>query len=215
MSPTLIKICGITRLEDGLSALGAGADWLGFIRYAKSKRHRPIEDCAEVVKRLRAEAEHPFKAVAVYVDAPQDVIRAEIDQAGFDRVQLHGAETMRVVQALAASVPVIKAIKISDADSLARADAFPGVDLLTDTEDPNLPGGTGRGYDVGLLEELAARRRVIVAGGLNVNNVGEVVRRLHPFGVDVSSGVEVSPGIKDPKTIREFIRAVREADAGE
>lgn len=215
MSPTLIKICGITRFEDGMAALDAGADWLGFIRYSKSKRHRSIEDCADVIARLRENSSREFQAVAVYVDAPEDVIRAEIDRAGFDRVQLHGAETMQIVRALAVDVPVIKAIKISDSESLARAENFPGVDLLTDTDDPNLPGGTGRGYDVGLLEALVASRRVIVAGGLKADNVGEVVRRLHPFGVDVSSGVEASPGIKDPTAILDFIQAVREADAGE
>ena len=208
----IVKICGIARVEDGLAALEAGADWLGFIRWEGSKRFRPLQECADLLGRIRAEAGRRFQAVGVYVDAPLDSIRREVDRAGFDRVQFHGDETMETIRQ--SPIPAIKAIKISDAESIARADDFPGVDLLTDTADPSLPGGTGRGYDVALLGDLARRRRVIVAGGLRPENVGEVVSQLRPFGVDVSSGVEQAPGIKDAEKVRAFVRAVREAEAG-
>ncbi|MCL5269606.1 MAG: phosphoribosylanthranilate isomerase, partial [bacterium] len=108
--------------------------------------------------------------------------------------------------------PVLKVVRVRDAASLAAADAYPGFDLLTDTFDSRLPGGTGRGYDYSLLRALTARRRVIVAGGLDAGTVGDVIRLLRPWGVDVSSAVEASPGVKDPMKVREFIRVVRQAD---
>jgi phosphoribosylanthranilate isomerase len=107
-------------------------------------------------------------------------------------------------------VPVIKAIRISDAASIAQADAYPGVDLLADAADPVLPGGTGRRYDENLVAGLARRRRVIVAGGLNPDNVAEVVRRVRPWGVDVAGGVESSPGLKDHARVARFVAAARD-----
>lgn len=208
-SHTIVKICGITRLEDGLAAIGAGADWLGFIRWDGSPRHRPLNDCASLVRELRAKAERAFEAIGVYVDAEAALIREEVEAIGFDRVQLHGAETLEFAQSL--PVPAIKAIKIRDAASIEAAEAYPGLDLLTDTADPLLPGGTGKSYDVQLLADLTARRRVIVAGGLSAANIGRVIEALHPHGVDVSSGVEDAPGIKNPREIEEFVRAVRAA----
>lgn len=208
----IIKICGLTRVEDGLAALEAGADWLGFVRWPNSPRFRALHDGADLVRAIRARATRPFQAVGVYVDAPRDLIRDELKAAGFDRVQLHGDEPMRLIDDLA--VPAIKVIKIAGPHSIAQADAYPGVDLLTDTHDPALPGGTGRGYDISLLKDLVARRRVIVAGGLTPENVGDVVRFLHPYGVDVSSGVESSPGVKDHAKIARFIAAARGAAEG-
>ena len=207
MRPTLIKICGITRVEDGVAAIDAGADWLGFIRWPASPRFRPIGSCADLLKAIRAEAAKPFEAVGVYVDAGAREIVSEIEAAGFDRVQLHGSEPVELLNAL--PVPAIKTIKVRDEASLAQADAYPDVDILTDTADPLMPGGTGRGYDVNLLIDLARRRRIIVAGGLNPDNVAEVIRTVSPYGVDVSSGVETSPGNKDRGKIERFIRAAR------
>jgi phosphoribosylanthranilate isomerase len=209
MSGTLIKICGITRMEDGLAALEAGADWLGFIRWPGSKRFQDAETCAKLIQSLRARAPRPFEAVGVYVDMPAPALCAEARSIGLDRVQLHGPYTMEDLALV--DLPAIKSIAVSDAASLAEAERFPGVDLLTDAHDPALHGGTGRGYDYGLLRGLTARRRVIVAGGLDAANVGEVVRLLRPWGVDVSSRIESAPGIKDHDKIRAFIRAVRAA----
>lgn len=203
----IVKICGITSVEDGLAALEAGADWLGLIRWAKSPRYRSPVDAAHMAAQLRAEAGRPFELVGVYVDAPIETINNEIVALGLDRVQLHGDELAKLAESIDA--PVLKVIKIKDADSIRCADEFEGLDLLTDTDDPALPGGTGRGYDYGLLRELVERRRVIVAGGLNADNVGDVARGLRPWGVDVSSGVEVEPGVKDHEKVRAFIHAAR------
>ena len=210
MSATFIKICGITRPDDGLAALEAGADALGFIRVPGTPRFRLLTECVRLIQSIRERAGRDFEAVGVYVDPDPDAIAHEIEAAGFDRVQLHGAEPLSLIQAL--GVPAIKTIKISDASSLDRAEEYPGVDLLADTADPRLHGGTGRGYDASLLAPLVSRRRVIVAGGLHPGNVAGIVRHLHPYGVDVSSGVESAPGVKDPAKIRAFIQAVRQAD---
>lgn len=210
MAGTLIKICGITRPADGLAAIEAGADWLGFIRWPRSARFRPLAECARTLEAIRAAASRPFQAVGVFVDPGHDLIEEELRAARFDRIQLHGRETLEFVRAIA--VPIIKAIKIEGPESLALADEYPDLDILTDTPDPRMPGGTGRGYDLSLLEGIVRRRRVIVAGGLHPGNVGEVVNSLSPYGVDVSSGVEDSPGVKNAAKVRAFIEAVSRED---
>lgn len=209
-TPTLVKICGITRPDDGVAALEAGADWLGFIRWDRSPRYRPLSDLAATLAEIRARAPRPFQAVGVYVDAPRDLIQKELEAAGLDRIQFHGSEPADALAGWA--VPVLKAIRVRDAVSLAVADEYPDLDLLTDTYDPVLPGGVGRAYDPRLVAELVARRRTLVAGGLTPENVAGVTAFLRPWGVDVSGGVEVSPGVKDHAKIEAFIQAARSGD---
>ncbi len=210
--PTLIKICGITRAEDGLAALRAGADWLGFIRWPGSPRYREAEDCLQTIEAIREQADRPFEAVGVYVNPSPIEIYEDAMVAGVDRAQMHGDEAPDFVRRL--PLPVIKTIRVRDEASLRLADEYPELTLLTDTHDPVLPGGTGRTYDPALLVNLVKQRRVLVAGGLASDNVAGVVRFLRPFGVDVSTGVEISPGIKDPQKIADFVAAVREGDDG-
>lgn len=210
MFSTKIKVCGITRVEDGLAALEAGADMLGFIRAPSSPRWRSLGECSDVLLDLRLKAGREFQAVGVYVNAPLNLIGKEVERCGFDRVQLHGHEDLPFARQI--PVPVIKAIKIAGPESIAQAEDFPGIDLLTDAWHPTLDGGTGEAYDYSLLKELAGRRRVLVAGGLTPANAGEMIEMLRPWGVDVSSGVEVSPGVKDPDLIREFIANVKNAE---
>ncbi len=208
----IVKICGITRVEDGVAALRAGADWLGFVRWPKSPRWRPAAEAAALIGALRERAPGPFEAVGVYVDATREEIERDTEALGLDRVQLHGDEPPELAARL--TRPAIKVIRVRDAASLRRADDFPGLDLLADTFDPALPGGTGRGYDYGLLRDLVARRRVLIAGGLTPETVGAVVASLAPLGVDVSSGVESAPGVKDHARIISFIQAARAGAAG-
>lgn len=208
----LVKICGIARVEDGMAALRAGADWLGFVRWAKSPRWRPADEAARLIREIRERGPGPFQAVGVYVDATLEEIERDAAALGLDRVQLHGNETPELAAAL--TRPAIKAIRVKDGASLRRAEDFPGIDLLADTFDPALPGGTGRGYDYGLLRDLTARRRVLVAGGLTPETVGAVVASLAPLGVDVSSGVETAPGVKDHARMISFIQAARAGAAG-
>ena len=205
----VVKICGITRLEDGIEAVAGGADWLGFIRWPGSKRYQDLDECIELIRRLRQAADSPFEAVGVYVNAEPGAIESECERLGLDRVQLHGDEPPQFAARL--SRPVIKAIRVRDAASLRQADAFADCDMLTDAYVPDQPGGTGRGYDYRLVEELVSRRRVIVSGGLRPENVGEVIRALRPWGVDVSSGVERDPGVKDRARLRTFLAEARQA----
>ena len=207
--PTIVKICGITRPADGLCALQAGADWLGFIRWPPSSRFIGQAACREVLEAIRQSSSRPFQAVGVYVDATAAEIETDAAAIGLDRVQLHGEETPEMARGL--PLPVIKALRIRDAGTLRLADRYEAMDLLADTYDPALPGGTGRTWDYGMLRDLVRRRHVIVAGGLTAINVAEVVRTLRPFGVDVSSAVEATPGVKDHDKIRAFMRAVRES----
>lgn len=213
-SALIVKICGMTRPEDMVDAVRFGADWIGLIRWPGSKRWREAADAARALHAARQMAEHPFQAVGVYVNASVELIASEAEQIGLDRVQLHGDESPEFASQLAQrlQLPVMKVLKISDAPSLRHADDFPELDLLTDTLDPALPGGTGRGYDYELLRDLIARRRVIIAGGLTPSNVAGVVQSLRPAGVDVASGVEISPGIKDAAMVREFISAARKIE---
>lgn len=209
-APLTIKICGITRLEDGLCALRAGADWLGLIRWPRSPRFQPREACRELTRQLRETAERPFELVGVYVNAERATLDEEVAALGLDRVQLHGEETAEFARSL--PWPTIKALRVRDPESLlAEAEAFEGLDLLTDAYNPTMPGGTGEAYDYSMLRALTARRRVLVAGGLDANNVGEMIRELRPWGVDISSRVEISPGVKDPAKITAFISAARSA----
>lgn len=207
----IVKVCGITRVEDGLFALGAGADWLGFIRWPGSPRYRASDSCAETLREIRARAPLSFEAVGVYVDASAEEIEREVEQMGFDRAQLHGEEGTDFIAAL--PIPVIKVIKIAGPESVGLAAEYPETLILTDTSHPRLMGGTGKSYDAGILEDLVRQRPVIVAGGLTPENVGGVVRDLAPFGVDVSSGVERTPGLKDADKVEAFIRAVRESES--
>jgi len=207
--PLLIKICGITRLEDGLVALEAGADWLGFIRWPRSARYLPLDLLTELIDNLKSRAPRPFEAVGGYVNETRETIEREAAQAGLSRIQLHGDETLSFARAL--SRPALKALRIRDAGSVRAADDFEGLDLLADAFDPALPGGTGLCYDYAMLRDLTARRRVLIAGGLTAETVGGVIRALRPWGVDVSSGVESAPGVKDPVKVREFINAARQA----
>ncbi len=206
----IVKVCGITRVEDGLCALEAGADWIGCILWPGSPRYRPLDSCMATLSEIRAGAPCPFEVVGVYVNASAEEIASEVEQIGFDRAQLHGEESAELIDAL--PVPVIRVIKISGRKSVEQAAKFPETLILTDTAHPRLVGGTGESYDSGLLEDLVRQRPVIVAGGLTPENVGDVIAELAPYGVDVSSGVEASPGLKDHDKVRAFIEAVRGAE---
>jgi phosphoribosylanthranilate isomerase len=209
----VVKICGITTAQDGLAALEAGADWLGIMRWPRSKRYLEREAAARLVAELRSRAPRPFEAVGVFVDADGEALATDVAAIGLDRVQLHGSETAAFARGL--PWPVVKAIRAADREGLDRlADACDGLDLLADAFDPARPaqpGGTGAAYDYGMLEGIVRRRRVIVAGGLGPGNVGAVVARLRPWGVDVSSGVESAPGRKDAALVRAFVEAARAA----
>lgn len=198
---TLVKICGIRDLGSAQAAVDAGADLLGF-HFCSSLRRISPEDARSVVAALPG---HP-PLVGVFIDQSEDEVARVADLVGLDFVQLHGTE----LPGFHAPRPVIKALKVRSG-TVPDAGAWPDPVLLDSWSDDQR-GGTGRTWDWTLARELASSRQVIVAGGLNPDNVGELVRLLRPHGVDVSSGVEAADGCKDPQRLRAFVQAVREAD---
>jgi phosphoribosylanthranilate isomerase len=204
-----IKICGITNLADAKAATDAGANALGFNFYEKSLRRVVTADAAQIRSKLPKEVE----AVGVFVNAkPADInsLRAFVR---FDTAQLHGDETPDIVSRVASSVPVIKAFRVDASFSMKLFDQFPGVlAFLLDGTRLGQYGGTGQTTDWDFARRAAAAHRIILSGGLKVENVGEAVRMVRPYGVDVASGLETKPGKKDHAKLKEFIEEVRRAE---
>ena len=196
-----VKICGLRDAAGAIAAVNAGADLLGF-HFCPSPRRVSPEEAKEIVDGL---AVRP-KIVGVFIDQEQDEVRQIAEFVGLDLVQLHGSES----PGFDAGRPVIKVLKVKDGE-IPGAEDWPDPVML-DSWSPDQRGGTGRTWDWELARRLLSRRRVFIAGGLEPGNVGTVVSEFKPYGVDVSSGVEASVGIKDPDKIREFVRAVRIAE---
>lgn len=215
---TRVKICGITRVQDGLDALDAGADALGFV-FAEGSRRRLEGDTGRLLLgTVRARARRPFLAVAVLAGADSEAARRHLVEHGFDRVQLHGAASPAAVAACAAVSAVGPAalwagLRVRDRASLAGYSDFACEALVLDAFDPERLGGTGATFAWELATPVAAARRVVLAGGLTPENVAAAVACVRPWMVDVSTGVESSPGIKDPERVRAFLAAARSADA--
>ncbi|MBF0284766.1 MAG: phosphoribosylanthranilate isomerase [Magnetococcales bacterium] len=202
-----IKICGITRVEDGLAAAHAGADALGLVFHPPSPRHVTPQQAATI-----ARAMPPFVVlVGLFVDPTAESVRQTLEQCPLDRIQLHGDESPEFCAAMPR--PVIKAIRVGGPEDLQNLDRFPVAALLLDAKSPGKVGGTGQRFDWNLLAEWSPPRPLILAGGLSPDNVAEAVARVRPYAVDVSSGVESAPGLKDPERIARFIRQTRDHDA--
>ncbi len=206
-----IKICGITNEQDAAAALSAGADALGFVFYRKSPRWVDPAVAGRIIKSLP-----PFvAAVGVFVNEEVKVVRDLMDGCGLTLAQLHGDETAAYCLELAR--PAVKALRIKDRGSFLALAEFQGRagirGFLLDAYADDAYGGTGRTVDWTLAAEAARSASVLLAGGLTPENVAEAIRAVRPYGVDVSSGVEVSPGKKDPEKIRRFIQSARQAFA--
>jgi phosphoribosylanthranilate isomerase len=203
---TRIKICGITCAEDAEAAARAGADAVGFVFAPGSPRRVTPETAAAIAAALP-----PF-IVTVGVFADQDL--AEIVDivrcASLHWVQLHGAEGPEFSRALPR--PVIRAVRVKDAASLAGLEAYPARAFLLDAFVEGVAGGTGQTFAWELLEAARPSRPIILAGGLTPANVRQAVRRVRPYAVDASSGLERQPGRKDHQLVEEFIANVRAAD---
>jgi phosphoribosylanthranilate isomerase len=210
MMMTRIKFCGLTRREDVIMAADVGAGAVGLQFWKQSPRAVSPEEARALVRVMP-----PFLAmIGVFVDQPVDEIREIVRFVGLTAVQLHGRETPADAAALDGHAGhVIKAIGDPDLDLMTQAAVWPEPRvLLVDAIDPTLRGGTGRRADWNGAATLARARRVILAGGLRPDNVGEAVRQVRPYAVDVASGVEVRPGIKDHARMRAFAEAVRAVD---
>ena len=207
----IVKICGITRLEDAEAAVAAGASAIGFIFWPKSPRFVDPHRARKIAAALP-----PFvTAVGVFVNQPIEYVNGVARLARLGAVQLHGDETPEFAASVAA--PLIKAIAcrpgpvgpgvLSEHARIWRS----RVRLLLDVHDPDARGGTGRTIDWAAAADLAAQREILLAGGLTPDNVADAVARVRPFGIDVSSGVERAPGIKDHRRLRALFEAVHDS----
>ena len=201
---TKVKICGITRMEDALAAANAGADALGFMFYEASPRRVARDVATAIIRELP-----PFLSrVGVFVNPSPDDVRRAIEDCRIDTLQFHGEETPEFCAQF--GLRVIKAFRVRDAESLQVLSAFVGETCLLDSFVAGQHGGTGATFNWDLAAQtVRAGRRVLLAGGLNPENAAEAVRRVRPYGLDVSSGVETTPGMKDAEKVRAFIAAAK------
>jgi phosphoribosylanthranilate isomerase len=207
-----VKICGITNIDDAQAAIEAGADLLGFNFYAKSPRYIAPEKAREIAAQIRADGQGPL-LVGVFVNSALEEVRSILEIAQIDLAQLHGDEPVRVVEQL--NGRAFKALRpTSENEAEVDAEWFapygPNAPvLLIDAYRKDQYGGTGHTADWSIATRLAQQYPILLAGGLTPENVAEAVRQVRPWGVDVASGVEVSPGKKDAAKMKLFVeRAV-------
>lgn len=203
----IVKICGITSGEDAQAAVKAGADALGFMFYSKSSRNISPEKAAHIIKDLPSSV----RKVGVFVDAPPEEIKNIISISGIDTVQLHGSESPKLCGELE-GVTIYKAFRIKDQTSLESLQDYCVSAWLLDSYVPGTHGGTGETFNWDIAVQAASfGTPIILAGGLTPENVRAAVSKVKPYGVDVSSGVESSPGKKDPRKIEQFIQEAKSA----
>lgn len=208
MEPTRIKICGITCLADAHLAATLRVDFLGFVFYPSSPRFVQPEAVAAILASVRAEfGRRSPRAIGVFVDEDPERLEDMRRRATLDGVQFSGDEPPEVVAATAA--PRFRSFSLQTLDRLGIYDVEA---YLCDTHAPEQKGGTGKAYDYAALRPHIGQHPIIVAGGLTPETVGQVVHDLRPWGVDISSAVEASPGRKDPERLRRFVLGVRRAD---
>lgn len=195
-----VKICGLKEAEHVKTAVEAGASWVGFM-FAKSSRQVTIEQAINLAKLVPPHV----KKVGIFVNPTAQQVRETVEQVGLDYVQYHGNEDAEFIEQL--GFPSIKAFSIRTKEDVEKASKYNVDFYLFDAPGTNFAGGSGHVFDWNLLDELSIpKERVILAGGLNPDNVAQAITQVEPFGVDVSSGVEKN-GVKDHELIKQFILA--------
>ena len=204
---TRIKICGITNIDDALMSIDAGADALGFNFVPGTPRYlKDTTAAAQLIDQLP-----PFiTTVGLFVNAAPELIQSIADECHLDMLQLHGEESPQFCQGF--NRRVIKAVRIKDESSCSHLSDYRVSGYLLDTYVKGALGGTGVVFDWELAIKAKQYGRIVLAGGLDPDNVASAVQQVRPYGVDVSSRVEASPGRKDPLKVRTFIQNVREVD---
>ena len=205
---TKVKICGLTSVADGLAAAEAGADMIGLMFYDKSPRHISLATAVEISRALP-----PFVLrVGVFVNPDEAFVARAMGECGLNLLQFHGDETPDFCTQF--GLMSLKAFRIRDAESLKELPRFQTDAYLLDAFSPEARGGTGGKFNWDLaVEAQKFGKPIFLAGGLTPENVADAVRRVKPFAVDVSSGVESAPGKKDTAKVRTFVQAVRNADS--
>jgi phosphoribosylanthranilate isomerase len=213
-----VKVCGLTEVQNALACAQAGADWIGLNFHAPSPRSISVERGIEISWALEKLVE---AQVGVFVNRPYRELAEIATEAGLNFVQLHGDEPPEFLldfQTYKPPMPVVRAFRLSDNASIDRMLAYldraevlgcPPYAILVDAHVPGQPGGTGQSIAMNLLEQLPPHPRLILAGGLTPENVAGYVERVRPWMVDVASGVESSPGLKDIAKVKAFVEAVK------
>lgn len=202
-----IKICGITNISDALIAAECGADALGFIFYPKSQRYVVPEKAKEIIQKLPPE----ISKVGVFVNHEVREVKEIAQFCGLDLIQLHGDEPPEYCAQFPVS-SLIKAVSCRTRKEIQELKHYPVEAILLDGRDPGQYGGTGRNSDWRLAIMAKETHALILAGGLNKENIRKAIKTVRPQAVDINSGVEISPGKKDPRKITEIVRMVREID---
>jgi phosphoribosylanthranilate isomerase len=203
---TIVKVCGLTSLVDARVAHEAGADWLGFVLFSESPRKVSAETAAAILSSLP----ETVIGVAVMVSPTPEQALALAKQARVKRIQLHRVDTSR--WPLEFPVPVCSAVNVTEEGRVLQPLPHASHLLMLDRADDRLVGGTGRRFPWEVAARLAAARPVLLAGGLDDEGVETALEQVRPFGVDASSRLERTPGVKDPDKVRRFVAAVRRYD---
>jgi phosphoribosylanthranilate isomerase len=213
--PLIIKICGIKAEAILDAAIEAGADMVGFVHFARSPRHLELDPIGELISLARGRVE-----TCVLLVNPDNTLVAQVAALGPDWIQLHGPETPHRVETIRdeAGIAILKACPIGNAGDVAAVAGFSDCAdrILLDAKAPKdatRPGGLGAPFDWALLKALDPALSFMLSGGLTPDNVAAAITATRPMGVDVSSGVETAPGVKDAKLVRSFIEAARAASA--
>jgi phosphoribosylanthranilate isomerase len=208
-----VKICGLTRLDDARLAVESGAWALGMIFHADSPRHVDVERAAEIATAFRRRCE----VVGVFVNAPLDDVLRTLGSVPLTMLQLHGDEgpSYCAEAARRSGLKVIKAVRARDVHAVRALSAFHTDFHMIDAYVPGTYGGTGERFDWELAAARPPGTPLVLSGGLTAENVGEALALTHPYAVDVSSGVEAAPGVKDPYRVQAFFEAVRSAAAAQ
>lgn len=205
---TRVKICGLTRSDDALHSVQAGADAIGLNFWPRSPRAVDVARARAIADAVRGRT----LIVGVFVDASDEEIDRVRAEVGLECIQLHGSEPPEQLQRLLPHA--YKALAVRDASSIDAARRYPGEHLLLDAFVPGQPGGTGHTFRWELAQDLARERHVTLAGGLTPTNVAAAIAAVRPFCVDTASGVESAPGIKHHALVTAFIRAAKEGAPG-
>jgi phosphoribosylanthranilate isomerase len=198
-----VKICGITKLDDALLCSESGADAIGFIFYNKSKRYIQPEEAKSIISELPAF----ILKVGVFVNENSDTVNKTAKLTGLNAVQLHSDEDMQYLERI--NYPIIKSFRVHEGFNYETLNSFINCDWLLDTYSEKEYGGTGEVFDWDLIPENI-RNKIILAGGISINNIEEVFRKVKPFMVDLSSSLESSPGRKDKNKVTEFMNKIKE-----
>ncbi|MEE3202593.1 MAG: phosphoribosylanthranilate isomerase [Acidobacteriota bacterium] len=199
-----VKVCGITRASDALAAVSLGATAVGFVFWPESRRYVTPEVAASIARGLTG-----VRTVGVFVNSSVAEMHKVAENVGLDSVQLHGDEPDDMYSKLSCSV--IRAIGVVGKQTIAKVDRVPNnVMVLLDVHDQVQRGGTGRTVDWDVAATIAAKRQIFLAGGLRPDNVAAAIRSVRPYGIDVSSGVETSPGIKETDKLKALFYEVEQ-----